>query len=753
MNVFNKVLYKTLTLVLFAVVSTQANSAPSGISVTTSGSNGSITINWTNDSSDNWIGLDRHEEGCSSCYVPLSEFSRNSSGTLTSTFQDSTAEPGKAYAYKVHNGSGGTGYSNYVTAPDSNGGPGGSPGDSIDAPGSSSITQVSVSRSQWSPYIILQWQYEDSQADVYYFDENGSRQSHADYTGRWDNYWFDATLLNSSNSNPADVVIGGNTIAIDAGETLFEFKKSDSDISYAIVDRTIIVNPWSTGGNVSAAIVDTSSNDSPGPDPGEVHYDLPVTDYNNDGQNDWYQLQDTDYNEVCATGAGSCDVLPGTYILTNHSLPGNDGRHRKSIKIGIGEGAVARNTNHDFDHNSGKTIGQLDFNDPVFTQSVNDPSLSSDLIGRESGHNPDDNANFRVLCQWSHFNYDDPILDQNGTAHLHMYFGNTAADANTSSDKNSSHFIAGSGGGTCSGFGINRSAYWTPALMKGENQAIVPREIIVYYKTKTVCKEVGLIPPECDTYRNGGSVSPPRVSHRPSEVVEMPQGLQLITGNNDEILTDLNMRMNSTSLTDNSELIFWSCGKSGSISQAFNRIPTDAEWESHDCESDDYLNATIYFPQCWKGDVENDGIDVDDLTSPNGRDHVEQRKIDEACPDGHQRLPQLGYLLYWDLKDLNDSTDGLRLSSDKGQSTLDSNSNLHPGGTLHADWIAGWHDDTMKKWTENCLWPVRNCSFGQTGTSRKLRHQPTNYYNGHADDSVGPANSYLVNIPEGSSRH
>ena len=71
-------------------------------------------------------------------------------------------------------------------------------------------------------------------------------------------------------------------------------------------------------------------------------------------------------------------------------------------------------------------------------------------------------GNFRVSCQYSHFSYDDPILKpgQQGAAHLHMFFGKTNADYNTNKDN-----IASSGGGTCNGFALNRSAYWTPALL------------------------------------------------------------------------------------------------------------------------------------------------------------------------------------------------------------------------------------------------------------------------------------------------
>ena len=56
---------------------------------------------------------------------------------------------------------------------------------------------------------------------------------------------------------------------------------------------------------------------------------------------------------------------------------------------------------------------------------------------------------FRTYCQYSHLNYDDPIVypGQSGKAHLHLYWGNMSADSNTTNER-----LVNSGGGSCEGY-------------------------------------------------------------------------------------------------------------------------------------------------------------------------------------------------------------------------------------------------------------------------------------------------------------
>ena len=86
---------------------------------------------------------------------------------------------------------------------------------------------------------------------------------------------------------------------------------------------------------------------------------------------------------------------------------------------------------------------------------------------------------FRIACEFSHFAYDDPIVapGEPGGSHLHMFFGNTDANAYSAYD-----MLANSGSSTCNGQEINRTAYWVPALFDANGDVRIPMRAIVYYK-------------------------------------------------------------------------------------------------------------------------------------------------------------------------------------------------------------------------------------------------------------------------------
>ncbi len=291
-----------------------------------------------------------------------------------------------------------------------------------------------------------------------------------------------------------------------------------------------------------------------------------------------------------------------------------------------------------------------------FSRFADVPSAQLDVQALMEPAPVDDNGaspegQFRVACEYSHFGADDPIIfpGQPGASHLHMFFGNTDTNAFTTEET-----LVNSGGGTCSGFELNRSAYWTPALLDGQGNAVVPDQIILYYKTK-----------------------------HPDTVTAMPQGLQMLAGNLDR------------ESFETSALLHWSCGPNGGGYNQTNRIP--------DCGGD-LINASIVFPNCW------DGVN---LTSEDFLSHLTYVDDNTACPDSHpRRLPKISILIYWPGVD---SVEGWHLASDRSGSF-----NAPPGGTLHADWWGGWNDDTMDLWIEGCMQASRNCSYGQTGTSRQL---------------------------------
>lgn len=298
-------------------------------------------------------------------------------------------------------------------------------------------------------------------------------------------------------------------------------------------------------------------------------------------------------------------------------------------------------------------------NQAKFSQFANVPSNQLDFnalttpTDRPDNGGQDIEGQFRTLCEYSHINYDDPIVfpGQPGRSHLHMFFGNTNTDAFTTTES-----LVNSGGGTCDGFELNRSAYWFPAMIKGDESVIAPYSIVVYYKTKN-----------------------------PANAVALPQGLKLVAGN---------PRAETFEVTPQ---LSWSCGGSGNSYNETNHIPTNC--------GTDFVNATIQFPNCW------DGVNLD---SADHMSHVAFALDDlGSCPASHPKpIPQISILLYWQG---TGSVDGWHLSSDNYNGF-----NAAPGSTLHADWFGGWNEQAMNTWMTSCIKAVRNCSGGQTGTDRVL---------------------------------
>ncbi|MEM9566554.1 MAG: DUF1996 domain-containing protein [Actinomycetota bacterium] len=282
--------------------------------------------------------------------------------------------------------------------------------------------------------------------------------------------------------------------------------------------------------------------------------------------------------------------------------------------------------------------------DPRFGRYASVPSDQLDLGALTEPTSTPDNGTvgdgqFRAACQYSHFAYDDPIIypGEPGRSHLHMFFGNTAVHAGTTTAS-----LVDAGGSTCNGFELNRSGYWTPAVLDGGGNTVVPEMIILYYKTK-----------------------------QPEVVQRMPQGLKMIAGN-----------ANAETFTAN-QYLFWSCGDSGGAYNVSNRIP--------DCNGDT-VNATIVFPQCWDGR----------LDSPDHRSHMYYASDREVCPASHPtRLPQISILLYYPGQS---STAGWHLSSDRtGSFNSGPGATLHADwwGGWNDEAMDLWIDGCMKA-ARNC---------------------------------------------------
>ncbi|HEU4459263.1 MAG TPA: DUF1996 domain-containing protein [Methylibium sp.] len=216
---------------------------------------------------------------------------------------------------------------------------------------------------------------------------------------------------------------------------------------------------------------------------------------------------------------------------------------------------------------------------------------------------PDGMGAFRTVCDYSHMNFDDPLVypGQRNATHLHVFFGNTATDANSTPES-----IRTSGGSSCRGGIVNRSSYWVPAMIDTrDGRPIQPRsDIDVYYKTGYLL----------GTLLNG-SVQP------------FPAGFRMIGGDSKSRVAQRHM--------------YYSCHNGSGDSPTIPNCPGGELWQ------------IVEFPQCWDGR---------NLDSPDHRSHVVYPS-GGRCPASHPvMLPQVSYHVKYDVPASGAST--WRLSSD-----------------------------------------------------------------------------------------
>ncbi len=85
----------------------------------------------------------------------------------------------------------------------------------------------------------------------------------------------------------------------------------------------------------------------------------------------------------------------------------------------------------------------------------------------------------RFLCLFSHLSYNDPILYPGvlSPTHLHLFFGNTLTDQNSTYAS-----LRAAGGGTCQGGPLNRTGYWMPAMIDSALSKVrIPVDFQWYY--------------------------------------------------------------------------------------------------------------------------------------------------------------------------------------------------------------------------------------------------------------------------------
>jgi hypothetical protein len=319
-------------------------------------------------------------------------------------------------------------------------------------------------------------------------------------------------------------------------------------------------------------------------------------------------------------------------------------------------GNNTRNRQYDDNEFRGVPADQIEVSDLTVNRDIYNEGL---LDTTNSGY-------FRVKCEVSHFAYDDPIVfpNQPGRAHLHMFFGNTEANAYSTYDS-----LLNSGTGTCNGEDLNRTSYWVPALLDAQGNALLPEQIMVYYKN--------------DNFRLNGA----------NELVDpFPENLRMIAGNGGAT----SPQTTPTGGVGSQPVISFSCGpmyRSNDRRQAL--IP--------DCSgAGNSLEMQISFPQCFD---EDSGTYLSDQSHMS---YSEGGYYGARCPDSHSTdISSIMYRIFFRPGDYGGSFTDLHLSSDVKHDRI-----LPGGTTAHADWFGAWHPGAMDLWIGNCNNTRADCETG-----------------------------------------
>lgn len=317
---------------------------------------------------------------------------------------------------------------------------------------------------------------------------------------------------------------------------------------------------------------------------------------------------------------------------------------------------------------------------PIASNFERAPFLANNRYATASSA-PDVVGAFRFLCGPGDVKRFDPIVypGEDKTGHLHQFFGNTATSPDSTYES-----LRTTGDSTCQNK-LNRSAYWVPALMNGEGQAIRPRHASIYYKRRPASD------PFCTQASKKGCVG-------------QPHGIKYIIGYDmlgGETTGGPYINCKGDKYADFDEMIAH-CGDITEFKLIVNSL------------------------DCWDGKH---------LDTPDHRAHISgmirgrETNYQSQCPDGYDYIiPRFTLSIAYILPPGTDVTK-LSLASDHHAGTK-------PGGSFHADLWDAWDAPTKKNWTENCLDRMLNCSDGNLGDGTIMARGP--YY---------PTDNYKVLVP------
>jgi hypothetical protein len=308
---------------------------------------------------------------------------------------------------------------------------------------------------------------------------------------------------------------------------------------------------------------------------------------------------------------------------------------------------------------------------------------------------------FRTNCNWSHYDYDDPIVKpgQDNGSHGHLFFGNRDINSATTNPRTGTS-------STCSGGLANLTGYWVPMMVT--NTVTGPTQNIPAGFYDAPCSDPN--PDNCER-QWADNVDHMQVYYKCgyrgvvcSTIQPYPAGLKIVAGN-----------VPHDNLEPDTEEVWWSCQDTPQVDGSLTKyagIP--------DCDPGQIVQLAIEFPQCWDGE---------NLDSANHRDHMAYGDgwPDLGCPDEMPLtgepgipLPEITEFIRWQVPFSEDpmlsDTSNWRLASDYMNMT-DPEPDMYedPGESAHADWYNGWDPAIMDRIVEQCLNPGLDCQMNNIG--------------------------------------
>lgn len=302
------------------------------------------------------------------------------------------------------------------------------------------------------------------------------------------------------------------------------------------------------------------------------------------------------------------------------------------------------------------------------------PAISGDAVGA-----------FRMSCTAGQLLKDDPIVypGQPGASHLHQFWGNTAANANSTyqSLRTTGQTTCGDPDGP-----VNRTAYWMPAMLDGAGNAVKPDSIQIYYKQLPA-----------------GSAACAAIA---TACVPLPNGLRFVFGHNMKTMVGGPMDTNSAD--------YWAMGfecwaDDVGTAAVPGRFHSLAAAVSAGCPAGARLVIFFNVPGCWDGK---------NLDSADHRSHMSYGTPEtggQVCPTTHPySIPQWQGHIHF-TTDANFTAGKWHLSSDAMMP------NTIAGSTLHFDYFEAWSPTVKATWKKECIDAHRTCSNGDLGNATQIR--------------------------------